>query len=457
MLSVLMFFATCNMTNVNEEITDQVIETIMKPSKDIDIPFLSFRIDASQEQKISVSTGTEIEIPANVFVDENQNPVKDVSIKFKEIRSLADIILSGITMAYDSAGVMYDFETAGMFDIRGTTPDGKPIFLKDGKQIKIHTASNVKGDYNLYKLEENGDQKGWGFVNAIETKNKEEIDENTQTDSVGTMKSSKTLIKPVKFDPANDVAINGVPVDYKEFPELKPLKGATWKYVGKNKTQDQVMKLLGRTVDTRELKMIDKNKMIYSLILTKQDKSIELEISPTLSGKMYQLALKKFNNRQQQVAQTNQDNTPKYTGADSTRMATEAAFVRTASVSGFGIYNYDICYRRNDFVSVSADFEFGNEAEKYKDLDISVFLISPDENRVVRYYKYSRNQFAFDPEIENKLVAILPGNKVAIFNDSDFNNLDIATIKTKKAHTFAMQISEETISEPSDLDAIIGY
>ena len=56
---------------------------------------------------------------------------------------------------------------------------------------------------------------------------------------------------------------------------------------------------------------------------------------------------------------------------------------------------------------------------------------------------------SFDPNQKNKLLAILPGNRIATFED--FESIDINKLKTSKKHLFQMRIREKAIENLSAL------
>lgn len=65
-------------------------------------------------------------------------------------------------MEFDSAGQTYDFESAGMMDIRGSL-NGEEIFFAPNKSLDIEMASSKFGnDYNTYVLNDSTGE--WKYV-----------------------------------------------------------------------------------------------------------------------------------------------------------------------------------------------------------------------------------------------------------------------------------------------------
>lgn len=128
---------------------------IAPPFKNIGIETQDFKIDANKESIVHLPKGGSITVPANAFTDADGNVVKgEVVLKYKQMNSAADIITSGIPMvAADEDGKLQQMQSAGMFDIRGTAA-GKDIFIAKDKSLQVNMASTVKGDYDLFYLEE---------------------------------------------------------------------------------------------------------------------------------------------------------------------------------------------------------------------------------------------------------------------------------------------------------------
>jgi len=162
----LFFMFSCNSSNKSNENEIVIEENIdarnIGKSEDLfpnlQLPQSSHLIKTTEENTITTESGTEIFVPDNAFVDKNGKDVSgEVKLKYKEIRTPSDIIIEDIDMTFDSAGVTYSFQTAGMFELTAIAGN-EEVFLKDGKNIKVSYISNRDGDYNFYH---NNDGK-WG-------------------------------------------------------------------------------------------------------------------------------------------------------------------------------------------------------------------------------------------------------------------------------------------------------
>lgn len=103
------------------------------------VPFAEFEVDAAKGGKIqSPQSRSTVQIPANALIDENGQNVKGkVTLRYREFRDAVDIAFSEIPMDYEQDGESYQFNSAGMFEIRAIQ-DGKPVYLKEGKSLKIN-------------------------------------------------------------------------------------------------------------------------------------------------------------------------------------------------------------------------------------------------------------------------------------------------------------------------------
>ncbi len=141
---------------------------INPPISKLNIPYSSYKIKAEQGGTIAhkshpIAMGSKIIIPKKAFVNKKgEEIIGDVEIRYREFHNQADIIASGIPMAYDSAGVKSNLESAGMLDIRGYQ-NGEPVYINPSKTIRVEFASQHSDDrYNIYELDTIG--KNWKYI-----------------------------------------------------------------------------------------------------------------------------------------------------------------------------------------------------------------------------------------------------------------------------------------------------
>jgi hypothetical protein len=133
----------------------QKVSNIKPAFQSIDVEFKHLVVDTEKGAVVKLPNGTKITVPKNAFVDQHNQPiVGSVDLAYREFQNAAQILASGIPMTYDSAGVTHQFESAGMFEIRGFQDD-KPVFIAKDKGIDVAMASFVKGnDFRFYYFDQ---------------------------------------------------------------------------------------------------------------------------------------------------------------------------------------------------------------------------------------------------------------------------------------------------------------
>lgn len=436
--------------DVAEQVTDvldmpaQALQLVSEPFENVSVPFQEFSY-SNRSKKINVSSGTIISIPDNAFVDKNGNPVNGkVDIQYREFHSAGEILTSGITMKYDSAGVQQDFQSAGMFEIRGFE-NGEEVEIADGKEINIEMASFRDGNYNFYELEEDG----WNYGGCPKPK-PNESKENKIEELEAEIAQIPKPVEPVAYDPEKFVF--DLNIDYNTHPELKLFNGIMWQYAGNSADLDPEKNPGLLTKKRTNVQIVPDSIGTYNLVLTDADESIRLRCVPVYRGKELSAQNEKFKskfeayNRQvyQQIAMKE-------------AAEREADILREFGIKSMGIYNYDRQLKRPDAIPLVASFDFGDE---YKDAGhmISVFLVLEKANSVIKYPPGQWELFRFVPSEDNKLVAILPGDKVATFSQKDFQALDLTkfSMSDPVAYTFKMKVEDGSVKSAGDVDDVLA-
>lgn len=124
--------------------------------------FSSFRVNPNEGGIYEYPSGSRLIVPAAAFLDENGQTVSgEVTLHYREMHDFIDFFLSGIPMTYDSAGVTYNLESAGMIEIFAEQA-GKKVKMNPGKSINIELVSRVNvppsmtvpPGFNIYRLDE---------------------------------------------------------------------------------------------------------------------------------------------------------------------------------------------------------------------------------------------------------------------------------------------------------------
>lgn len=423
---------------------------IVPPVKGIDIPYISKQVNPKEDSKITFSSGTSVVIPANAFVDANNKPVTSpVNISFREFHDAVEIMMAGIPMTYDSAGTQYNFTTAGMFEINASS-ENNPVFIARDKEIQVNLASRINGIYNFYQLDTVTGQWKYMATSAPVKYDSAPVNENKTED----LKIADTE-KPVPPRKAGkNTIIFDFKIDYSAFPELKEFEELLWEYLPAENTIKDPSKLewvYNNKWDYMKLEPYPGTKGFYKLKLANNSNQFEAVIAPVLSGKDYKKAMEDFT-----VKMKNYNDKLQVRVDEMDRFENERSFVRSYSLKNFGIYNWDCIYTRQDFITCNVIFKIAG----YQDLDISslvLYHIADNSRAIVKYYPSGISKFAFSVRDKNKLVAFLPGNKIAVFTNEDFRNLfnQIATNDRQEAFTVSMRVKENKVNSMTDIIAAL--
>lgn len=184
------------------------------PLKEVSVEAEKMSIDPTKDQVVHFENGTSIDVPKDAFVDQNGNVVTEpVTLALSTYNSPAEILASGIPMAYHDGEQQQDFESAGMFQIKGYAA-GQEIRIQEGKKLDVRYPSAVAGEYDFFYLEEHeedGNKKAaW---KKLSTPDKSETTNETTPKGLGDFQ--------LKFDTAS-------------YPELAELESIQWRVASKH-------------------------------------------------------------------------------------------------------------------------------------------------------------------------------------------------------------------------------
>ncbi len=156
-----LFFQNTSNFNATQELLAS--QPYVNPPIESAVPqFASYKANISEYKGDVVVTkrGSKIVIPPKAFTNRSGNfAFGEIDIKYREYHDFIDFFMSGIPMEYDSAGVNYILESAGMIEVYAEL-DGERLDMAPEKSIDIELYSeiNVKDpknppSYNIYKLD----------------------------------------------------------------------------------------------------------------------------------------------------------------------------------------------------------------------------------------------------------------------------------------------------------------
>ncbi|MEN0047549.1 MAG: hypothetical protein AAF806_10870, partial [Bacteroidota bacterium] len=133
---------------------------INPPLENVRPTFASYQVNARTGGTYPYSENSKLIVPEAAFQGADGQALEgEVNLFYREMHDAVDFFLSGIPLTYDSAGVNYTLESAGMIEIYAEQ-DGQRVRMMPGKSIDIELASeisipflNVPPKFNIYKLD----------------------------------------------------------------------------------------------------------------------------------------------------------------------------------------------------------------------------------------------------------------------------------------------------------------
>lgn len=279
---------------------EQVDFFVNPPHSTIRTPIEHYSLDAGSGDTLYSPSGSILIFPKNSMVDSQGKLITGkVDIRFREFNDPVDIFLSGIPMAYDSGGVNFTFESAGMCEILAFQ-DSLPLFVNPVVQPEILMASgNNQQDFNLYFLDTV--QKQWKYQGQDRI-----IDLNAKSDPLQVPPHSVTdkvpalPLPPLKPEPARTGRPSfTVKIENGSLPELLPYNNFRFEVDDSEKNYNPNDALTNWT----DIAVEKTNRFgVYRIQFWNSDRKINILARPVFEGKAYTEALKIFEEKQQEYA-----------------------------------------------------------------------------------------------------------------------------------------------------------
>lgn len=438
-------------------IAEQAKPCVNPPLPDLNIPSTIYKVVAEKGATIETASGSKISVPKNSFLDKNGKTVKgEVELHYREFHDAVDFFVSGIPMTYDSAGVRYQFESAGMIEVQGFQ-NGLPVTIASGKKINVELTSTYSGtDYNLYQLDT--EQNNWSClgkdkvvkttISAAGSKNEtnKDITQSSEFKAITTKKEEALKVKETQIaalpklstvpkkpeQSRKDKYTFNLDVDVKEFPELALYKGVLFEVGTENKNFTSAMYAI--TWDEAIIKEGSKKGENYLLTLTKASKKQDVIVYPVFEGKNYESALKDYQEKfskyttalekrkadekkieeayQAQIAllKKQQDDLERkwkeQENSNFNLMSANEKVQRMFTVSNFGIYNCDKPSLYPTGVQCKALLNSENQKRL---MCYEVYLVDRKKNGIFTYSKNPVTNFSFNPKSKNLLWTVENG------------------------------------------------
>lgn len=469
--------------------------------------FVSAKINANAGGVYEHKTGSRVVIPQSAFVDDKGALIEgEVDIKYREFHDYVDFFLSGIPMTYDSAGVQYILESAGMIEVYAEQ-DGRRVRMAPGKDLDVELVSyvnvdnvNVPPSYNIYKLDET--QENWVFTDVdkiqfVEEDDLQDLDPDDPTTPVKqelrkelqrikndrkaeSARLEATFAAPVKPTKPQRSNSNGqvFDLDFADNPAMAQLyKNSLWQVSPRSAvTAAQIMR------NPTDVELNKLNDAEYEIIFTDGRTKQTVIVNPVLTGADYDNALAAFNakladyerlrtERQAQIAAARAESEARF-AADSlaahgkfadalaqlqadgnthgaTDLIMRKKIVNRFRATSFGIWNCDRPLPP-DIQLLSANFvtDKGQKIDK-----MTGYMVDKSLNTVNRFLATDEAYMSFNRNSEHLLWVVTPENKIAVFRSEDFKNIP----QGERDFTFVLEESDKEVKDETDVREILYF
>jgi len=432
-------------------VATMVKQSIHAPFEKLTIAAQTIKIkDPHKAQTLRLNDGAYIKVPANAFATASGELITgEITISYKDFHNVAEIIASGIPMKVaNEDGTMDWMQTGGMFEIEGRHK-GQTVQLVEGKEMEVSFVSTTAGNFDFWSFDKN--EGNWKNIASDQEALPEKMLNKALKEDIQQLQRS-TAKRPI--DPASEQAHNLIFTDLNvdKCPSLKDKSSIILTYAGtdaeKHPKENQWITKPNIWFE-KELTPLDEAAGTYTLSLYgKEMYSIPVKLGLTEEdlGKAKARYKTLMANYQNQLALLK----------DKTAIQEQqVAFRRTIELAEFGIYNYDIIWKQKEAIPFAADFNFGAANNIFKDV-VAVYMVTGDNRVVVSLPQRDWDNFRFNPNTDNKVIAVLPDDKIALFSQHDFKQ-EAEQMKAAKGqeYVFNMRIAEGRVQSVEDLQALI--
>ncbi|MFK7979259.1 MAG: T9SS type A sorting domain-containing protein [Saprospiraceae bacterium] len=444
--------ATTTTDQINTAKAQLVSLAIDTPFEEISSPSEALVIsNPAEASTFQLASGGYLKVPANAFQTASGEIVKEeVKLVYKNYQSVSEIITSGIPMKVANKDGTVDWmQTGGMFEIRGYIAD-EPVSLATDKPIEVSLISTTEGNFDVWEFDEA--VGNWEGIAQNYQAQKEIIENEALAKEINQLRQA-TKNQPVNPDTKGQHKLLFNDLDLSQSPKLKGKSTIALVYIGKDKAKDPKSKSEINTPGAwykKELKPLDATADTYTLTLYGEE-LYQIPVKVALQGAELEAAKVRY-----QALLTQHQEQVKLLKSKKRQRNLQNSFRRTIRANNMGIYNYDNRYFR-EATALMAEFDFGPTANHLKK-ETKVYLVTADNTVVVPFYGGSTQRMRYYPDVDNKLIAVLPGDLIATFSERDFkeaaDELSEATLG-RETYVFNMNLRNGKIESIADLQVII--
>jgi len=466
--------------------------------------FARYTFPANQGAIYEYASGSRLIVPPSAFETNAGATVDgDVDIYYREMHDFVDFFMSGIPMTYDSAGVTYTLESAGMIEIYAEQ-DGQRIRMRPGKTIEVELVSeitspniNVPPRYNIYKLDTA--ERRWIYqdVDQIQIVDTEMDALDTNHPLYEKQKNTRQKLETLEIQETNAIeqlsALYPAPAEplRPERPDgsnfvfdfdLSQLSGAPTQYEG-TLWQVRPGQGIGEAELNREwddMQLLPLNSRDFELNLINDEEILTVIVSPVLTGSRYEQALARYNQeieayRQEmniweqimgdlrdsvqlefryrreeleqhlfeQITEWQEQSTP-----NGEQPMARHKIINRFQANSLGIWNCDRPLPP-EMVQVQARFE---DAEGNLFTQCTGYLVDKHKN-VLQFLVDEDTQLRFNKNADNLLWIVAPDGRIGIFRPQEFKELNT----NRRRETLELTMLEEPIESEGQIREILYF
>ena len=403
--------------NVDVEWSNLINDREIKPQR--------FTVNVAQGGVFVTKTGSKIHVPKSAFVDAAGKPVAgEVEIEWNEYHSISDQLFSGINMLYDSAGVTLPFISGGMFSIDGSQ-NGTTVFIAQDKTIRVDLVSQSEQEnFNFYNQDEQGT---WRYIENSTSISPSETQSNV-------LAGSPAPVPEVKRE---GFIFDAQPRNLKDFDELAAREVLGWQTKTPLASRDHHRLRNERSVC--ELQRNDSTEYELNFIFKKDTMSypvspffLEDAAAETKANRaVFDAKLQEVNLNLSNVARQN--------------------LIRSAEISSFGVYNWDVIATMTDKKPFYANFNCDNPMVSTETMNYALVCLT--DNYQIRF-QHGASYF-YDASQKNTIIAIDGKGVIYFVIPSSFASFTGKVMS--KSDYFSLTDSGYSLNTASDLDDVIRY
>lgn len=478
--------------------------------------FANFKVQANQGGVYEYENGSKLIVPAEAFLTDAGKLVQgEVDIKYKEYHDFVDFFLSGIPMTYDSAGVSYNLESAGMIEIYAEQ-NGRRVKMAPGKSIDVELVStvraptmNVPPGYNIYKLDQ--EKRNWVYQDIDKMQflgdGFEELTaddplyeaKRAYKDELGLILKKEAAelerieasiplpdqpVKPqrpnsempsIELDFLDD--LNSVDEDDESLAIKKENDGKIWQLSPQSPTFNEN----AAKITWENFKIEKINERDFELTLINGSNELRLLINPVLIGQDFDDAMENYDT---QLAEYEQQIAARDEQLAAERNALQNLIEAEKTKARQQLDKKIATYEANNPKAIDKEIPSRKIVNRFKATSFGIwncdkpvapevyrlnakfvdksgkeygnhtaYLVDKNRNTIDRFLATEDTKLRFNANSKNLLWLVTEDNKIAVFRPSDFKRIN----KKKGDYTFELEVINRQVKNEVDVREVLSF